>query len=281
MVPDRATGARLPALFMYPSNSPETEQHLGPYTLDVAMDSDCARGKFPLIVISHGSGGSHLAYRTLAAHLARNGYVVICPEHPGNNRNDNSLAGTERNLTERPRHLQLATDFMLHDSVFAEHLLSDRVGVIGHSMGGYTALTIAGGHPSAFAHEAESGESTLLETVTDSRIKAMVLLAPASAWFIAAGALRNVHIPILMMTAERDEYTPEFHAEIVKKGLPQSTPVTHRIVPNAGHFAFVSPFPAAMASRSFPPSQDPEGFDRTAFHQQINAEILVHFRHCL
>lgn len=60
------------------------------------------------MVISHGTGGSHLAYRTIAAHLAKSGYVVALLEHPGNNHDNNELSGTVENLTNRPRHVRLA-----------------------------------------------------------------------------------------------------------------------------------------------------------------------------
>jgi pimeloyl-ACP methyl ester carboxylesterase len=37
---------------------------------------------------------------------------------------------------------------------------------------------------------------------------ALVLLAPASAWFRNEGALSAVNIPLLMLFGEKDEYTP-------------------------------------------------------------------------
>jgi predicted dienelactone hydrolase len=73
-------------------------------TDDIAL---VAAGSFPLVVVSHGTGGSHLLYRALAAHLARNGFVVALPEHPQNNRNDNDLGGTAANLAQRPRPVEV------------------------------------------------------------------------------------------------------------------------------------------------------------------------------
>ena len=48
--------------------------------------------------------------RPIALHLARAGFVVALPEHPGNNRSDNSLANTAVNLANRPRHVRLVLD---------------------------------------------------------------------------------------------------------------------------------------------------------------------------
>jgi predicted dienelactone hydrolase len=278
---DEKMSMTFPMLVMYPSNSPEQPETLGPYTLNVAMNGPAASGSFPLIVISHGSGGSHLVYRTLAEHLARNGFVVAMPEHPRNNRNNNDLEGTAANLANRPRHVHLVIDWAFSSEAFGSCLIPDTVAIIGNSMGGYTALATAGGVPTAFPHEAAYAQGAddqrprQIEVIPDSRVKALVLLAPAAAWFMAPGALRGVQVPILLWTAEKDSYTPEFHAQIIKAGVPDQTRIEHRIAANAGHFSFLSPFPEAMTNPAFLPSQDPEGFDRECFHQEMNAGILA------
>jgi predicted dienelactone hydrolase len=276
-VKDDVTGGEFPVLVMYPSSSPEAADEVGSYGMDVAVNGDIVAGRFPLVAISHGTGGSPFVYRVLAASLARSGYVVILPEHLGNSRRDNSLEGTAKNLMRRPRQLKLAIDFMLGGSSFAESLKAGEVGVVGHSMGGYTALAIAGGRPSAFAHETEDRKPRVVETFPDDRVKAIVLLAPASGWFMAKDALRDVRVPILLMTAEKDQNTRAPHAAIIKDGLPEGTFVEHQIVPNAGHFSFLSPFPADMVDPKFPPSQDPEGFDRVAFQGVLAGEIAGFF----
>jgi hypothetical protein len=57
-------------------------------------------------------------------------------------------------------------------------------------------------------------------------------------------------------------------------GVPDKTKIQCEIIENAGHFSFLSPFPAHMVKESFPPSLDPPGFDRARFHDVMNAEIL-------
>jgi predicted dienelactone hydrolase len=271
---DDQMGVTFPLLIMYPSNSAERLEKLGPYTLGVSMNTPIVAGVFPLVVISHGTGGSHLVYRTLAAHLARNGFVVAMPEHPGNNRNNNELVDTVANLANRPRHIRLVIDWALSSEAFGSSLMPDKVAVIGHSMGGYTALAIAGGIPTAFPRETPDQRARQIDVDPDGRVKAVVLLAPASAWFMAPDALIGVRVPILMWTAEKDSYAPEFHAQIIKAGVPDQALIEHRIAANAGHFSFLSPFPEGMTNPAFPPSQDPEGFNRECFHQEMNAGIL-------
>jgi predicted dienelactone hydrolase len=277
-VEDVVQGARVPGRVLYPSRAPERLEQFGPYPLSVATEAPVEGERLPLVVISHGTGGSPWTYRGMAVHLARAGFVVALPEHPGNNRSDNSLANTAANLENRPRHVRLVLDAVFGDAELGKRLSPGGVGVIGHSMGGYTALAMAGGRPSSFPNESPDGQARAIPVVHDPRVRALVLLAPASPWFMAEGALAGVEIPILMRTAERDEHTPAMHAEIILGGVPHPGRIDHRVVPNAGHFSFQSPFPPAMTRPEFPPSQDPAGFDRAAFQPVLHAEILAFLR---
>ena len=272
---DEHNGVTFPMAVMYPTFTPGKTEKLGPYSLDVSVDAAPKKGVFPLILISHGSGGSHLVYRTLAHHLAVNGFIVGMPEHPFNNRNNNTLEGTIENLTNRPRHILTAINWFFESRKFAKFLKPDAVSIIGHSMGGYTALAVAGGVPTSLPIESSDKSSQQVSVTPDSRVKALVLLAPASVWYRGDGALSEVNVPILMLVGEKDEYTPfGYHAQIILDGVPDKANIQHRIVENAGHFSFLSPFPESMTNASFPPSQDPYGFNRESFHHEQNAEIL-------
>jgi predicted dienelactone hydrolase len=265
-IKDETQGASIAAIVLYPTETPASPAIFGPYTLDVSIDAPIQSGRYPLVVISHGNGGTHIIYRTIGLHLARHGYVVAMIEHPGNNRIDNSLEGTYENLVNRPRHVRLTIDTLMTHSAFASALLPDQVAIIGHSLGGYTALALAGGKP-------RYKDGREIEVMADSRICALVLLAPATPWYQDEGRLSEVEVPILMLTAEHDPYTPEWHAEVVLNGVPHRDLVTHRMVENAGHFSFLSPYPPKLRSMGFLPTTDPEGFDRAAFHRVLPQEI--------
>ncbi len=277
-VPDPQAGDPIPTLIVYPAHAPEQPESLGPYTLSAARNAEIAPGPFPLILISHGTGGSPLVYRDLARHLARYGFLIALPEHPRNNRNNNSLANTAAILANRPRHIRRVMDWLFAHPLFGPHLVPDAAAIIGHSLGGYTALAAAGGIPTAYPHETPDGQSAVVDVTPDARVKSLVLLAPATAWFTAADALSAVRVPILMLTAEKDDHTPQWHAAIVRQGVPDPALLEHKTIANAGHFSFLSPFPAPMIYAAFPPSQDPEGFDRPAFHVELNAEVLAFLR---
>ncbi|EJW15844.1 alpha/beta hydrolase [Paenibacillus alvei] len=272
-ISDNALSISFPMWIMYPTGTAEQTVQLGPYPTELASDAEVLEGTFPLVLISHGTGSTPFAYRMLAQHLARNGFIVGMPEHPFNNRNDNSLEGTMQNLANRPRHIRMAIDWFFENEGFAEKVIPNDVSVIGHSLGGYTALAAAGGEPTSFPHESPEGQPQRIEVTPDPRIQSLVLLAPASVWFQSEEALRMINIPILMLDAEKDPFTPAFHAQIIMNGVADRDKVQYRTVQNAGHFSFLSPFPASMVSPSFPPSQDPPGFDRIQFQEELYAEI--------
>ena len=272
-------GGKFPMTVLYPASSPEKDETLGPYRLSIAVDVPAAEGAFPLVLISHGSGGAPILYRSLARHLARNGFVVGMPEHPHNNRFDDSLRGTVEILVNRPRHLRKAADWFYGDREFAGCLKPDTVHAVGHSLGGYAALALAGGIPTPLPEQVAEGGPGPIETQKDPRIKSLVLLAPAAVWFRCEGALQGVRVPVLMIVGDRDEYTPyDYHGRLLRDGLPEDTEFRCEIVENGGHFSFLGPFPKAASKPSFPPSQDPPGFDRPAFLERLNGEVLEFLR---
>jgi hypothetical protein len=81
-----------------------------------------------------------------------------------------------------------------------------------------------------------------------------------------------------MLTGEHDQATPGWHAQQVTRGLPSTTRVEHRVIANAGHFAFLTPFPPERVAPDFAPSQDPPGFDRAAFHERMYADVAAFLR---
>lgn len=281
---DPIQGAPIPSWVLYPARGRERVERFGPYELTVAVAAPVAAPVeghgLPLVVISHGNGGSPWTHRGTAAYLARAGFVVALLEHPGNSRSDNSLAFTATNLANRPRHLRLVIDAVFQDAQLGEHLAPSGVGVIGHSIGAYSALAVAGGRPTSFPDEEPDGQARPIPVVRDPRVRALVLLAPASVWYMATGALADVDLPILMRAGELDHHAPRLHGDIILQGVPDIRRVDHAIVPKAGHFSFQSPFPPAMTRPDFPPSQDPAGFDRVAFQSVLDAEILSFLRAC-
>lgn len=267
-IADPSIGVTFPAWVLYPTRAPASPVSFGPYSLDVAVDAPIDDGRFPVVVLSHGSGSSPYLFRTLAAHLAKNGFVVALPEHPGNNRKDDALAHSDENLVRRPRHVRLVLDAIERDDRLAPHAAPDRAAILGHSIGAYTALAVAGGKPWT-----QRGER--VEVEADPRVSALVLFAPATPWYAPEGSLADVTAPILVYSGAEDAISPAWNAQLVLDGVPDRSQVVHRVIERAGHYSFFAPFPEAMRRPGFAPAIDPEGFDREAFQATLEAEVLA------
>lgn len=263
-----------PLFVMYPAAEPSGSMSLGPFTIDAKLNAPVSPGQHPLVVISHGSGGTNMGFLGIAQNLADNGYIVAMPEHFGNNRTSNELEGSTANLQYRPRHISLTIDEIIATLKLDGSIDEARIAVIGHSMGGYTALAVAGATP----------WSQMRDQVVvphDSRVKAIGLLAPATDFFIPAGSMENVAVPIFLRTGDQDYVTPPINGERVLQQVKDADKVDFKLVENAGHWSFMSPMPQAMKSPQFLPSTDPEGFDRAHYHQTFNRELRAFLSNAL
>ena len=264
------------------------------YEMPVAPDAPVAAGAFGLIVISHGAGGMALLHRDLAMALASQGYVVAAPTHARGRGNDVSGVGV---WVGRPKQVSRVIDTVLEDEALGSHIARGRIGMVGHSNGGYTALAIAGAQPSpraagahcrehpddvkfcsqggAAAREAtrEVGVGHLAE-LRDPRVRSIVLMAPNAAPF-TDDALARVAVPVLVYAAENDDLTrPQYHASRLTRALPQAECV---LVKGAGHFSFIASFPPVLRIVAGEGARDPDGFDRDALHEVMNREIVGFF----
>ena len=225
--------------------------------------------------------------------LASHGYVVAAPTHRRGRDNDISSVGV---WVGRPKQVSRVIDALLGDGELGSRIQPERIGVVGHSNGGYTALAVAGAKPSPAAIVAHcrqhpddskfcsSGGAATRETtrkagdipdVRDPRVGAIVLMAPNTAPFTDA-ALAQVAVPVRVYGAERDDLTlVRYHAERLAKALPRQT--EYVLFKRAGHFSFVAGFPGALKLVAGEAAQDPEGFDRDAMHEVMNREIVDFF----
>ena len=114
---------------------------------DVEVASEGA--PFPLVVFSHGRGSNGLYYSWFAEFLASRGYIVAALNHYRANTYDSTIAYLANKLWQRPLDVGLTISFLLNDPVWVKSIDAARIGVAGHSQGGFTALWIGGAKVSA------------------------------------------------------------------------------------------------------------------------------------
>jgi predicted dienelactone hydrolase len=262
----------IPLVVLFPAEGTEQTVRFGPYEIEVAMGADPIGQNLPVVAISHGNSSTPWVFRDLAKHLVKLGFLVALPEHPGDNRRDNSLAGTVANLENRPRHISAVIEAVVSDPVLSGHVTPANVGIIGHSIGAYTALAVAGGKPWSAPRENKDGKPRPVPVVPDTRVRSLVLLNPATFWFVPE-TLKEVGVPILILTGEKDQITSPTLAQTVIDGVSDRMLVRHKVIPGAGHFSFMSKFPSEIIRPDFPLSQDPPGFNREDFQPTLFADI--------
>lgn len=280
----------------YPTEAAASPQPLELTTQIVAPGAPVSGGNHPLIVISHGSGGSLGEHYDTAIALAKAGFVVAAPTHTGDNYKDMSRAV---HVGGRPAQVKAVIDYML--AAWPEHARLDagRVGVFGFSAGGFTGLVIAGGEPDMgkigphCAAHPDFFECQLLKRnggtppsgsprpapqwAHDARIKAAVIAAPALGYTFAPGGLKGVSIPVQLWRASEDSVLHDpYYVEPVRDALP--TPPDYRVADGAEHMDFMAPCSAALAKYVPTICAEVKGFDRAAFHMTFNRDVVAFFQ---
>ena len=284
----------------YPSSAAISDEINTPFRQKLAFNVDPKGDKLTLIVLSHGDGGWMGGHADTALALAEAGYVAVAITHPGNNYEDES-APPSKWLASRPSDIVETINYMLTSWSHATLLLPDSIGVFGFSAGGYTALAAAGAtldteraiqycatNPAEFVCRvgmmdeiaASSFRSNETPLASDSRIKAISIAAPGLGFAFDQQGLTKVAIPVQIWSGALDDRVPHAsNGQNLINALPEKADV--HIVDDAGHFAFLSPCNPALDAANPRIWQmvcvDAPGFDRTAFHKRMNAEIIAFF----
>lgn len=287
-IPADANGPALTGAVWSPCDQPSQQMRVGPVTIAAARNCPVVGERLPLIVMSHGSGGWFGAHRDTAAALADAGFVVAAIDHPGDNATDRSRIDTLSILTDRPADIRRLTDFMLDRWPEAAKLDRQRIGFFGFSRGAYTGLVIAGGRLDilgiaplcaegfidGMCAEIGKGKFPARRPAADARFGAAVLADLEFGRAFTLEGLADVKVPIQLWASERggDGVLPEDN-EAIDENLPAKP--DYRVVPHAGHFAFIVPC-SAEAAKALPEiCVDAEGFDRVAFHKEFNAAVVA------
>lgn len=297
-----ANGAEPPLAvgIWYPTDAPAAEHGLETFTQAVAPGAPVAGHGLPLVVLSHGGGGSYDSHYDTALALAHAGFVAAAVSHAGDTYDDQSQV---LRLWRRPAQLRRLVSYMLDNWPRHDRLDGTRVGAFGFSNGGFTVLVAAGGVPDlgktgpyCQAHPDHDLCQALKQAgvdprrpgvdappdawIPDPRVKAAVIAAPAFGFAFGRAGLKDVHIPIQLWRAADDHHQPNpWYDEAVRLALPR--PPEYHVIAGAGHYDFLPPCPLRLAARAPRICADPSGFDRAAFHTKFNRDVVAFFRRTL
>lgn len=171
--------------------------------LQVRVTYPTTAGLFPVIIWSHGAGGSKEAYSPLTQHWARHGYVVIQATHFDSRKlgNRQGLTGLFGKFADRPKDVSFLLDQL---DVLRTKLVDFRgrfdkqaIGVGGHSFGAHTAQLIGG--------VTTVGKDGKRASHRDARVKAVLLISPQGrGGELDQRSFETLAVPMLTITGTRD-----------------------------------------------------------------------------
>ncbi len=233
---------------------PATDEHAGATTdayelfpgleavaQDAVRDATPRAGRHPLVLFSHGFGGHRRQSTFLCTHLASHGYVVAACDHTGNTVFDVMQAAMQARsgapapdtaailrgfIGDRPADVTFLLDRILDGTAggLDAHVDPERIGVTGHSFGGWTTLAV---------------------TAADPRVRAALPLAPAGGPSpLPTNPLGDAldfawgrHVPTLYIVADRDTLLPLEGMHVLRDRTPGTPPMV--VLENMDHMHFL------------------------------------------
>jgi dienelactone hydrolase len=171
----------------------------------------------PLVVFSHGIGGSREGYSYIGKHLAANGIAALHVQHVGSDRSlwvGNPLhmvirlqeAAKDKEAIARTQDVRFALNQVLASTEFKSRLDATRISAAGHSYGANTVLLLAGARVQR--------DSQVLD-LADPRISSAVIISVPPFYGLGdpQAIVGGISVPSLHITAQRDEINiPGFYS---------------------------------------------------------------------
>jgi predicted dienelactone hydrolase len=255
-------------------------------------------GKRPLIVMSHGNFGSRFSLGWLAVQLVKSGYVVLSTSHPGTMVGDQSAAGRYR-LWDRSRDVSFAIDEVLNTPRWSALVDESRIGFVGHSFGGWTGVSLAGGRYDPAQQRASCQRAkkrdfycagTLKDDIAgvpandagesfrDTRIKAFYIMGSGPGQGFSPESLGSISVPFMVDTAQFDEVLePQSNSSALARHIRGA----REVMRPAGHFVYAPECIGPIPDNARQICGDPAGVDRALVHQRVAHDVVDFFNNNL
>jgi len=256
----------------YQAEAGQFVDHFGGKLSEVESRFRCAgvrgaalrQGVFPLLVFSHGNGGIRHQNIFQVEHLASHGYIVVSADHTGNaglaplpsGALPYDRSGRGRSARNRPRDVSFLITELLRRNAQAgswlhKSLDGERIGLLGHSFGGFTVCKVA---------------------EADRRVKAILPMT--------VGYGRKTSVPMLLMLGEKDRTMGAAGNAVARLYYQGCEGPKHLVsLKRGGHFSFtdmdaIAPgFGDGIGGEEFLPIARAKGV--------VNAYSLAFFNHYL
>lgn len=221
----------------------------------------------PLVVISHGVASDRETFVYLANHLASRGFAIAAIAHPGTDKLrfsqffDGFAQPPEPEVfLQRPQDISSLLDAIEQSPRWNQRIQTERVGLIGQSLGGYTVLAASGAQLD-FNHLNESCRnakeqilpfnlSTLLQCrlgelppssydVRDERVAATIAINPVANAVFGPRGMDALTVPLSIVGGNHDFFTPAVAEQIYPFAWAGSDEKYLVLMENGTHFSFL------------------------------------------
>lgn len=240
---------------------------MGSVAREASLNADYER--FPVVLLSHGTGGTASSLGWLAQRLASAGFIVIGVDHHGNTASEPYQPEGFLCWWERPRDLSVILDSLAQAEPFSGRMDLERVSAAGFSLGGYTVLSLAGAITDVNLYLEWAGESRFargprefpdvvdhIDALSesnpvfkaswerrsasnyDARINSFIALAPAPTRTFTLQSLQGIQSPVTIIVGNGDTEAPAEPCSVwMHEQLPKSS--LHLLGRDVGHYTFL------------------------------------------
>ncbi len=273
-------------------------------TIKTIPNASIPNQKFPLLIVSHGTGGNRFSLTWFIQAMVKEGYMVVSLDHYGNS-TFNKIPREFVKWWERAIDVQYVLTQVLEDKDIGFAIDSSKIGGVGFSLGGYTNIALAGDHVDRTVHENEHGTERAMpaefpetdevidfekdslivssyrkykDLVKDDRITSFFVMAPAIGFgFHTVDQTKEITAPIFIVAGKGDQVAPVNKNAEKYHSLIKSSKI-HLFNENVQHYIFLNeatPFGKQVAPAI---TIDHPKINRGEIHQKTLVMALEFFK---